>query len=105
MEKGREVHPWFFEEEGGLRPRSRTRQQIREEGSEVHPMFFEEEGGLCPRSRKGGTDLGRRKGIHPWFFEEEGGFCVQILRRRKKDICIVLSFAYDGCMMDLGDRN
>jgi hypothetical protein len=47
-------------------------EQIWEEGSWIHPWFFEEEGGLCPRSRKGRTDLGRRKVGPSWFFEEEG---------------------------------
>ncbi len=36
-EEGREVHPMFFEEEGGFRPKSRKEEQMWEEGREVHP--------------------------------------------------------------------
>jgi hypothetical protein len=59
--EGREVHPWFFEEEGGFRPRS-IGMGNRCGKKEGQSMVFEEEGGLCPRPRKGITDLGGRKG-------------------------------------------
>jgi hypothetical protein len=38
----------------------------------VHPWFFEEEGGFRPRSIGRGNRCGKKeRGVHYWFFEEE----------------------------------
>jgi hypothetical protein len=72
-EEGREVHPWFFEKEGGLRPRfiGRGNRCGKKEGRSI-PCSLRRKEGYVP-------DLGRAEQI----WEEGRGSIPGSLRRKE----------------------